>query len=303
MRAPRAAPQPPAFEVVAPSGRRVPFVLASPHSGAHYPSDLIAQSGVDLSALRQLEDSFVDQLFGAGPALGAPLIRALLSRAYVDLNREPWELDPEMFEDALPAFVNSTSPRVSGGLGTIARHVASGAEIYRRKLRFAEAEARITACYPPYHKALRALVNETRERFGFAVLLDCHSMPSVGGAPGADRGQIRADVILGDRFGASCAPALTDAVERAFLAHGYKVGRNVPYAGGFTTHHYGRPTAGVHALQIEINRALYMDQRGVQPNGGMVRTRRAIGEVLSTLVGWSGAGALTTGQIDKKRPC
>ena len=236
-------------------------VFASPHSGRDYPADLVAASRLDAHSLRRSEDCFVDEIFAGVTAVGAPLIRALFPRAYLDVNREAYELDPTMFEDALPDHCNTRSPRVMAGLGTVARVVASGAEIYARRLRAAEALDRIERLYKPYHRDLAALIEERRAIAGQAILIDCHSMPSVGGPQDFDPGRRRADVILGDAHGAACSPVVVDAVARAFADMGYRVGRNAPYAGGHTTCHYGRPAAGVHALQIEINRALYMDER------------------------------------------
>ena len=263
------APEP--LEISEPAVERTPFVFASPHSGREYSPEFLAQSRLGLSALRQLEDAYVDELFAAAPAHGAPLLRALFPRAFVDPNREPYELDPRMFVDALPPHANTTSVRVSGGLGTIARAVTTGGEIYSHRLHFAEAERRIAAFYRPFHDALTDLLRVTRQRFGVAVLVDCHSMPSVGGPLDRDRGSERADIVLGDRFGASCGAPLVDGVERVLAGLGYRVARNVPYAGGFTTEHYGQPQDGVHALQIEINRALYMDEKRVRRHGGMER--------------------------------
>ena len=248
----------PPVEILAPATQTVAMVFASPHSGAHYPRDLLGASRLDAATLRRSEDAYVDALFGATPDLGAPLLRARFARAYLDPNREPYELDPAMFEDALPPFVNRNSPRVKMGLGTIARVVASGEEIYSRKLHAAEALDRVDRLYRPYHRALRRLVTETRDRFGHYVLVDCHSMPSAclgeRGRPG------RADIVLGDCHGTSCHPAVIDTVHRALSAKGYRVARNAPYAGGFTTAHYGQPAASGHCLQIELSRALYMDE-------------------------------------------
>ncbi|MFQ5784929.1 MAG: N-formylglutamate amidohydrolase [Alphaproteobacteria bacterium] len=254
------APTPAGFEIVPAADPVVPLVLSSPHSGRTYSPDFVAGSRLDAQAIRRSEDSFVDELFAGGPPRGAALLRALFPRAYIDVNREPYELDPAMFEDALPPYANTGSLRVRGGLGTIARVVASGEEIYRRKLAFAEAEARVRDCYRPYHSALRRLLDEARARFGRVVLLDCHSMPSVGGPMDRDPGAPRVDCVLGDRHGSACHPDITAAAERTLRASGYVVQRNTPYAGGFITRHYGHPETGVHALQIEINRALYMDE-------------------------------------------
>ena len=255
---PRPSPGAEILDLRRPVARSLPLVLASPHSGAEYPADFLAASRLDPVALRRSEDSFVDELFGAGPRLGAPLLAARFPRAYVDVNREPWELDPGMFADTLPKFVNAASPRVRMGLGTIARIVASGEEIYAEKLRFAEAHRRIERLYRPYHRALRGLVEETEALFGGCLLVDCHSMPS-----GADSlcEKSGADIVLGDCHGASCAPQFVEAARRFLVDRGFAVAINAPYAGGFTTGHYGRPSMQRHALQIEVNRALYMHER------------------------------------------
>ena len=206
------------------------------------------------------------------------------------MNREAFELDPEMFADLLPAYVNTKSARVAAGLGTIARIVATGEEIYRRKLRFTEALERIDRLYHPYHGALKALVDATRGRFGHAILLDCHSMPSMlGPAAPATRGN-RLDFVLGDCHGIACAPAVIEAAEQHLRGLGYVVGRNAPYAGGFTTRHYGRPGFAVHALQIEINRALYMDE------GSLARK-----PYISTLARHMTGLADTLGHLDPQR--
>lgn len=252
------------IEVLANGGQGVPLVLASPHSGAEYPLEFLAASRLDALTLRRSEDSFVDEIFGMAPALGAPLLRALFPRAYIDVNREPFELDPTMFEDLLPNFVNSHSPRVRVGLGTIARVVASGEEIYARKLRFSEAAQRIETLYRPYHRKLKQLLDDTQERYGHAILLDCHSMPSACGDRDRRDRSPRADMVLGDCHGTSCHPAITETAHSVLNAKGYSVALNTPYAGGFTTAHYGRPAAGSHCLQIEINRALYMDERNFE---------------------------------------
>ncbi len=254
----------PAVEVAAASRQTLPLVLASPHSGTTYPPDLLAASRLDARALRRSEDSYVDEIFRAVPALGAPLVKACFARAYLDPNREPFELDPAMFEDPLPDFVNSHSPRVRVGLGTIARVVASGEEIYARKLRFAEAVQRIERLYRPYHRALSQLVEATRNRFGFYLLLDCHSMPSttLPSVRAGHRGAV--DIVLGDCHGTSCDPIVADTAQRVLTDKGYAVARNTPYAGGFTTSHYGKPGDGGHCLQIELGRGLYMDERSYE---------------------------------------
>ncbi len=250
----------PPFVVEAPPRQTAAVVFASPHSGAVYPPGFVAAARIDALTLRRSEDAFVDELFSIAPAQGAPLLKALFPRAYVDPNREPWELDPAMFADDLPDWVNTRSTRVHAGLGTIARVVANGAEIYRGKLLFPEARARIEQLYYPYHEALEGLMAQTAASFGHAVLIDCHSMPSVGGPMDRDPGKRRVDFVLGDCHGLSCHPRLTERVRAFLAAKGYAVGLNEPYAGGYCTRHYGRPAEGRHALQIEINRALYMDE-------------------------------------------
>ena len=250
-------------EILWPGEQTAPLVLASPHSGAAYPEAFVAASPLDPLDLRRSEDCFVDELWLGAQALGVPLLRATFPRAFVDANREPFELDQEMFEDRLPPYVNVNSTRVAAGLGTLARVVASGKEIYRGKLRFADALERIETCYRPYHAALQGLIERTRERFGYCIAIDCHSMPSVGAPMDPDAGRGRADFILGDGFGATCDASIAATVEHVLEGHGYRVARNKPFAGGYTTRHYGHPDLGVHTLQIETNRALYMDEETI----------------------------------------
>lgn len=275
----------PPFDLLAPHRQTAPVVCASPHSGDHYPPDLIAATRLARHTLRRSEDSFVDRLFAAAPQFGAPLLRARWARVYLDVNREPYELDQGMFADPLPAHANTSSLRVAGGLGTIARVVADGAEVYGGKLRFAEAEARVARLWRPYHAALADLVAGARRGFGFSVLIDCHSMPSIGGPMDRDGGRARPDIVLGDRFGAACAPALADLAQRRLEQLGYVVARNNPYAGGFTTHHYGQPARASHALQIEINRALYMDERAIEPLPCFEEHARNFGALIAELAG------------------
>lgn len=274
---------PPAYDVLSPPRQTVPFVYASPHSGDYYPPEFVAEASLAPLALRRSEDSFVDELFASAPRHGAPLLRAIYPRVYLDPNREPYELDPGMFADALPDYVNTNSARVSVGLGTIARVVANGANIYRRKLLFAEARERIEQIYVPYHGALKRLLADTEAAFGCAVLVDCHSMPSTGGPMDRDTGRTRGEIVLGDRFGTSCAPAIVDLAERVLLDLGYRVARNDPYAGGFVTQHYGRPGNGVHTLQIEINRNLYMDEKRIRPTPRMAKLSRDLDTLMGAL--------------------
>jgi len=251
----------------APVVQTMPVVFSSPHSGRAYPADFMATARLDEATLRRSEDSYVDEIFAAAPAHGAPLIAATFPRAFCDVNREAWELDPAMFEDTLPAWVNTTSPRVGAGLGTIARVVANGEAIYGIRLRFADAQERVRTCWQPYHDALAGLIEATRAKFGLCLLVDCHSMPST--ATSARRPP--PDIVLGDAHGAACSPPLMRAVEQYFGRRGYLTRRNDPYAGGHVTRCYGRPARQVHAVQIEIARALYMDEASLERRPGITR--------------------------------
>jgi N-formylglutamate amidohydrolase len=239
------------FRLDRPVRQTVPFLFASPHSGRNYPASLLERTRLDATTLRRSEDAFVDELFAGAVGLGAPLLAAHFPRAYLDVNRGIAELDAGMFDGALQVPVDAPSPRVAAGLGVIPRIVRDGAEIYRGKLERDEADARLSQLYKPYHRALADLMAETHARFGVAVLIDCHSMPSALSAP---------DIVLGDRYGASAAPQLTARAEAAFAREGFSVARNTPYAGGHTTVLYGKVAAGCHALQVEVNRALYLDE-------------------------------------------
>lgn len=248
----------PPFLLVHPEGGPGPVLFNSPHSGAIYPDFFVAQSRLDALSLRKSEDMDVDRLFDAVPSLGASWMAVTFPRAYCDVNREPYELDPKMFSGPVPAFANVRSLRVASGLGTIPRTVGDGLDIYKSSLPIDDALNRIATLYKPYHRALaRALVTMKR-RYGYAVLIDCHSMPSVAVAR---PDHFACDIVLGDRFGASTHPAITDVIEASLVRQGYRVARNRPYAGGYITEHYGHPDSGFHTVQIEINRALYMTER------------------------------------------
>lgn len=241
-----------------PARQTAPVVVASPHSGSVYPATFVAEAAVPLAALRRAEDAFVDELFAAAPALGIPLLAARFPRSFVDANREPYELDPGMFEGPLPRPLNHRTTRVAAGLGMIPRVAASGEAIYRGRVPSAEIEHRLDTCWRPYHIALTTLVEQTYRRFGAALLIDAHSMPS--SASGVGSRDHRVDIVLGDNHGEACAPEIMDWAEGWFAGQGLRVRRNQPYAGGFTTQRYGRPAIGRHTLQIEINRALYMNE-------------------------------------------
>jgi N-formylglutamate amidohydrolase len=273
------APAP--FEIARPVRQTVPLVFNSPHSGHFYPRRFLALSRLDQRAIRRSEDLMVDVLFSGVVELGAPLMRAVYPRAYLDVNREPYELDPKMFAGELPAFANVRSLRVAGGLGTIPRVVSDTEDIYGAPLTVEEGLHRINAIYRPYHDALRRLLAETHVAFGLAVLVDCHSMPSsVRGA--AIRA--RPDFVLGDRFATSCMPELMEAAAETLTGLGYSVSRNKPYAGGFITEHYGRPDQGLHALQVEVNRALYMDEERLEPHGGLPALKRDLTRLAAALM-------------------
>nr|WP_321985216.1 N-formylglutamate amidohydrolase [uncultured Lichenicoccus sp.] len=314
------------FRVFHPDVQAFPLLVASPHSGRDYPADFVAASRLGFSALRRSEDSFVDELFAGAPGLGIPLLQADFPRAYCDVNREPWELDPVMFSDALPSWCNTSSARVSAGFGTIARLVASGEPIYDGKLNFAEAEQRVRLCWKPYHAALAALIEATIARHGVCLLIDAHSMPALSGpalsgpalpgpafsepassgpalsasrlpgpvSPAGSGACVSAprqpgirrqdpDFVLGDAFGTSCAPAVTRCTERFLRDRGFRVRRNDPYAGGYVTRHYGRPTHRVHVLQVEIGRSLYMDEHRLERNARFGDMQAAMSAMLEML--------------------
>jgi N-formylglutamate amidohydrolase len=273
------------FIVRRPAGEGLPLIFASPHSGRIYPAEMMAASGLDRDQIRTSEDAHVDALIEDGPRHGATVIANQLARAYVDVNRAPHELDPAMFEDELPAFAQGRSARVAAGLGAIARIVADGQEIYNRKLTYAEARLRIETVHAPYHKALNELAQEARARHGRVLIIDWHSMPSAAGRLGPGRA---CDFVLGDRFGQACGGAVTSLVERSLRDRGYKVVRNNPYAGGYTTEHYGSPQDGVHALQVEIDRGLYLDETGLAPGSGFATLKADLGVLFRALAagGW-----------------
>lgn len=271
----------PPFSILRPDRPRVPFVFNSPHSGRVYPAAFLAASKLDPVALRKSEDAYVDELFAGVVGLGAPLMHAHFPRAYLDVNREPYELDPALIAETLPRYANTQSVRVVGGLGTIARVVTDSEEIYRAPISLRTALERINRLYKPYHAALAELVEQCRRSFGLAVLIDCHSMPS---NPASEYGGRRPDFVLGDRFGTSCDPELTRLAAVQLKAMGYAVALNKPYAGGYITEHYGRPPEGLHALQLEVNRALYMNEASFQRRPGFGRLARHLTELAQALV-------------------
>ncbi len=263
------------YTLIEPLRRSAALVFASPHSGRRYPADLIAQARAGLMSLRRSEDAYVDELIAPAAVHGAVVLAATVARAYVDLNRDPHELDAEMFVEAIAA--RAPSPRIQAGLGVIPRITGEGEPIYRGKISIHDAEGRIARVHAPYHCMLMGLLSDTLARFDCAVLIDCHSMPSAARGPGAP------DIVLGDRFGASCHASVTTLVEASLRKLGYRVARNAPFAGGHTTQIYGRPAKRMHALQIEINRALYLDERTLERTSGYERVRADMGRLAEAL--------------------
>jgi N-formylglutamate amidohydrolase len=275
--------EPPAFFLKVPAVQTAPVVFASPHSGRYYPEAFVLSSRLDALGLRRSEDAYMDRLFASVTDHGAPLISANFARAYCDLNREPYELDPSMFSGALPVAANIRSPRVAVGLGTIARTVGGGQDIYKGKLPIEEIERRLATCYRPYHATLEGLINKTRDLFGWCLLVDCHSMPPLGPSTGEDR----IHVVLGDCYGAACAKDVTRQVEARLLELGYNSALNMPYSGGYTTSHYSNPEQGVHSIQIEINRDLYLDDATLDPSPGFAKLAADLNVMAQGLTQWA----------------
>lgn len=288
------------FELIDPPEPACPLVFSSPHSGCVYPARFLEQTRLDQLTLRRSEDAHVDALFAAATDVGAPLLRARFPRAYLDLNREPYELEPRMFDGPLPDFANTRSLRVAAGLGTIPRVVADAREIYAARLRVEEALLRVESLYKPYHAALRGLMERAQRRFGVAVLVDCHSMPTTMArdpslAPRADKRRV--DFVIGDRFGASCSSRIVGTIETRLRHQGYHVQRNRPYAGGYITEHYGRPAAGWHAVQIEVARGLYMNEANLQKNDGFEAIVANLALVVRDLARQVSAGGVSAGGL------
>jgi N-formylglutamate amidohydrolase len=267
---------PQAYEISPPASWHAPALFNSPHSGRAYPKAFLDATRLDPVSIRKSEDCFVDELFAPAVRFGAPLLKMHVPRAYIDVNREPYELDPRMFEGELPAFANAASVRVSGGLGTIPRIVCEGEEIYRAPLRIADAMDRIETIYRPYHRTLAAMMDKARRVFGAALLVDCHSMP----ASAVAAGPAAADIVLGDRHGAACGADIAALAEDLFRSRGFRVLRNKPYAGGFITQNYSSPGFGRHVLQIEINRALYLNERTMEKTKGFAPLAQSLEGIL-----------------------
>lgn len=265
------------------------MVLASPHSGREYPPAFLAQSRLSLGQLRRAEDAFVDELLADAVGLGVPLVAARYGRAYLDLNRDADELDPAMIADPLPPSAGQASDRVAAGLGVVPRIAAHGLDIYASRLRLADVQSRVGALHRPYHAAIDELLMRARQRHGFAVLLDCHSMPTPPGAAAAPQ------FVLGDLHGQTASPALVEAIEATISRDGLRVARNAPYAGGYTTLRHADPAGGVHVVQIEVDRALYMDSTRLARHAGFAAVaatlKRLVGELLALAPGLGLEGA------------
>lgn len=268
------------YRLTLPEERLTSVIFASPHSGRDYPAAFLSRTVLDRRTIRSSEDAFVDTLLESAPTLGAPLLAAAAPRAYIDLNRAAEELDPALI-DGVRAIGHN--PRVSSGLGVIPRVVAGGRAIYHGKISHAEAEARIEGVWRPYHACLRQLLDQSEALFGEAILIDMHSMPHEAIEAIAPVGGRRPEIVLGDRFGASAASSIVDRIEAAFAAEGLFVARNAPFAGAYVTQAYGRPSQSRHAVQIEIDRALYMNETLVRPNGRFPAFRRLMARVLAEI--------------------
>ena len=271
------------FRITGPVEPNAPVVLASPHSGREYPPAFLAQSRLSLGQLRRAEDAYVDELLADTVALGVPLVAARYGRAYLDLNRDADELDPAMIADPLPPSAGQASDRVAAGLGVVPRIAAHGLDIYASRLRLADVQSRVGALHRPYHAAIDELLMRARQRHGYAVLLDCHSMPTPPGAATAPQ------FVLGDLHGQTASPALVEAIEATISRDGFRVARNAPYAGGYTTLRHSDPAGGIHVVQVEVDRALYMDSARLARHGGFAAVaatlKRLVGELLALAPG------------------
>lgn len=284
-----------AFSIDEPVSVVSPVVFASPHSGRLYPKGFLEACAASMIDLRRIEDAYVDRLLAEVHLSGAPVICGLVARAFVDLNRAESEMDPHMFDNPSPGWFSQRSPRVDAGLGCIPRVAFNGAPIYRYKLKREEADRRLDQVYRPYHRALEALLRRAQAMFGQAWLIDCHSMPAE-----TEPSARSPDIVIGDRFGASCSPGLADLVEGLFRARGYSTARNTPYAGGFATLAHGQPPLGRHALQIEVRRRLYLDEASVEPHEGFLALRQHMGEIAHEICAFARRSA-GVGEADAKK--
>jgi len=249
-------------------------IFASPHSGNIYPKSFVGRSALPRLSLRRNEDAFIDELFAPVIELGSPLLSAQFPRCFVDVNRAPDEVSQKW-----NASGGSASARANAGLGVIPTMLGETVSIYKKPLSVKAVKTRLQALYHPYHDALQDLITEASLQFGSALLIDCHSMP--GFAPMGSR---RPDIILGDRFGVSCHPETIARVETAFRRHDYSVSRNYPYAGGYVTSHYGKPDLGIEALQIEINRDLYLNPVTMSPKRGYDKLAKNLMAIIKDII-------------------
>lgn len=263
-------------EVLRPLRATSPVIIASPHSGRSYPESFLGDAALSLDLLRRSEDAYMDEIFAAAPASGLTLVLATFPRVFVDPNRASDELDPVLTGDRPDPLAKIRSPRAHAGLGVVPRLGADGLSIHARPLDRAEIARRIERFHAPYHAALEAEVARTVDRHGFAIVIDAHSMPSIS-APGID-------AVIGDRHGVSCAPGIAAAVEDCLHGQGFRTRRNAPYAGGYTTERYGQPEHARHAVQIEFNRGLYLEESTVARSGTFDSFKTRIDALIASLV-------------------
>ena len=263
----------PIYQLIMPENRNTSVVFASPHSGRNYSWPFMRKTILDEMEIRSSEDAFVDLLFADVPSFGAPLLYAQTPRAFVDLNRSVDELDPALIDGVRKI---SHNPRIASGLGVIPRVVSNGRSIYRGKISRVDVETRLTTHWRPYHAALERLIEQNLQMFGEAILIDCHSMPHEAIKSTTRKGALKADIVLGDRFGAAAHQRIVDQIEASFADAGLKVARNAPFAGAYIAEHYGRPSRNQHVIQVEIDRSLYMNEQLIRPNGNFQKFQNLI---------------------------
>ncbi|MCG3269161.1 N-formylglutamate amidohydrolase [Yoonia sp. I 8.24] len=269
-----------AYQIARPAQRNTSVVFASPHSGRGYTAAFMGQVDLDAMLIRSSEDAFVDQLYAAAPDFGAPLIRAIAPRAFVDLNRGPDEFDPALIKDI---FRKPQNPRIASGLGVIPRVVANGRHIYRGKITLAQAHDRIANYWRPYHDQLQTLMDESNRAYGQSILIDCHSMPHEALSTMTSPNTTLPDIVLGDRFGKTAAPQIMDQVEQAFVSAGFRVARNAPFAGAYIVQRYGHPARSQHAIQVEIDRGIYMNEKTLTLNPDFAHIQAVISGVIAQI--------------------
>ena len=267
-----------AYHLSMPSVRTTSVVFSSPHSGRDYPWSIIRRTNLDETTLRSSEDAFIDQLFDTAPLNGAPFLTATAPRAWIDVNRSADELDPALIEGVKKSTHN---PRVASGLGVVPRVVANGRAIYSGKITRKEADERIEQIWQPWHDALTKLMDDSVALFGEAILIDCHSMPHEAIETLTHPRGARPEIVLGDRFGAAASAEIVDRLEAAFSAAGLRVARNAPFAGAFVTQHHGRPARHRHVVQVEIDRALYMNEQAIRPNNNYTTFKSMIDQIVA----------------------